>query len=83
MRVVFDHGIQNSTSVENALSGKLFERNVCTQTVETAGELPVIEQLLGQNLGNDFDHSILAMRGQIVPRSEFNIEVFRGVVHGV
>jgi hypothetical protein len=25
----------------------------------------------------------LAMRGQIVPRSEFNIEVFRGVVHGV
>jgi hypothetical protein len=25
----------------------------------------------------------LAMRGQIVPRSQFNIEVFRGVVHGV
>lgn len=83
MRVIFDHGIQNSTSVENAMSRKLFERNVFTQTVETTSELPVIEQLSGQNLGDDFDHSILAMRGQIVPRSQFNIEVFRGVVHGV
>jgi hypothetical protein len=25
----------------------------------------------------------LAMGRQIVPRSEFNIQVFRGVVHGV
>ena len=75
--------VLNSTSVENALSRKLFERNVFTQTVETTSELPVIEQLSGQNLGNDFDHFILAMGRQIAPRSQFNIEVFRGVVHGV
>ena len=83
MSVIFDHGIQNSTTVENAMSRKLFERNVFTQTVETTGESPVIEQLSGQNLGNDFDHSILAMGRQIAPRREFNIEVFRGVFHGV